>query len=77
MVGLGAPQGFRQAPAADESFHSGDDGEVLVGLGVFACLDLAAELLHVRHGLGAALNEAIGLGEELVFDTDRSDLALL
>jgi hypothetical protein len=77
MIGLGATQGFSQAPAADEGFHSGDNAKVRIGLRIFACLVLAAELLHVCHGLGAPLDETIRLGEEFVFNADRGDVALL
>ena len=76
-IGFGAAQRFGEPPAADEGFDPGDDGKVLVALGVFAGFDLAAELVHVRHGLGVALDEAVRFGEELVFDAHRGNLALL
>src|SRR6185295_3412149 len=68
MISFGPTQGFRESPAADEGFDSGNDAKVRIGLGVFACLDLAAELLHVRHGLGVPLDKTIRLGEEFVFN---------
>jgi hypothetical protein len=76
-VGLGALHGLLEAPARDEGLDAGDDDEILVPLGVLAGLDLAGKLVDAREGLGRAADEAVGLGEELVFDADARDAALL
>jgi hypothetical protein len=75
-IGFGAPQGLVHTPAGNERFDARDDGEMFVGLRVFTGFDLAAELIHFGERLTLAVDEAVGFGELLVFDTDAGDAAL-
>ncbi len=77
VIGLGAPQGLAEAPAGDEGLDARDDAEVVVALRVLAGLDAAAELVDVGERLLIAVDEAVGLREELVLDAHRRDAALL
>jgi hypothetical protein len=81
-VRTGLPVGFRaaqrlvHAPARDQRFDARDDREIFVGLRVLAGFDLAAELVHIGERLRFAVDEAVGLRELLVFDTDACNAAL-
>ena len=46
-------------------------------MGVLGGPDLAAELVHLCQGLLLAVDEAVGLGEELVLQTHAGDPPLL
>jgi hypothetical protein len=46
-VGFAALDGLCQAPACDKGLHPGDDAEIIIGLSVFAGLDLAAKSLDI------------------------------
>src|SRR6185437_15550955 len=48
-----------------------------VGLRILAGFDLAEELVHIGKWLRFTVDEAVGLGELLVFDADAGDAALL
>ena len=49
----------------------------VIRLGVFAGFDFPGELVNRGERLTFAANEAVGLREHLVFDTDAGDAALL
>ena len=68
-IGRSPLQGLIHAPARDQRLHPRDNAEVRVPLAVLAGPDLAAELVDVCQGLFTAVDEAVGLGELLVFDT--------
>jgi len=76
VVGARAAQRLGEAPARDEGLDAGDDAEIIVGPRIPGGLDLAAELVDVGERLPAAFDEAVGLGEQLVFQADGRDAAL-
>ena len=76
-VRVRAAQRLVHAPARDQRFDARDDREVGIGLRILAGLDLAAELVDFRERLALAADEAVGLRELLVLDTDARDAALL
>ncbi|WP_165614492.1 hypothetical protein [Paraburkholderia ginsengiterrae] len=56
---LGMPRAAQRivhAPARNQRFDSRDDREMFIGRRVFACLDLAAELVHIGKRLGLAVD---------------------
>ena len=74
-IGMGAVKRLVQPAPGDEGLQPRDDGEVRVGLAVFAGFDLARELIHVGQRLTLA-DEGIGFREQLVLDADTGDAAL-
>ena len=63
VVGLRPFQGLIQAPASYKSLDPGNDRKIIIGLGVLACLDFAAEDLDIFQRLRLALDKTIGLGK--------------
>ncbi len=80
MLGLTvrAAESLGKIPASNEGLNAGDDAKVRVTLRVLASLDLEGELLDISERLvGAAVQQGVGLGEELVLDAAASDAARL
>ena len=75
MIGFGAFERLDHTPAGDQRLDPGHQTEIVVDLAVFASLDLAAELVDIGQRLTVA-DEGVGLGEQLVFDTDTGDAPL-
>eukprot|EP00053_Salpingoeca_punica_P018045 m.175368 g.175368 ORF g.175368 m.175368 type:complete len:306 (+) comp17345_c0_seq2:2030-2947(+) len=77
-VGMGAAQGLLQVPAGNEGLDTGNDAEVGVRLRILAGADLHGELVDVGQGLvRAAVEQGVGLGEELVLHACAGNAARL
>jgi hypothetical protein len=77
MTGLGAPHHFLHAPAGDETFQPRHERKVRIALRFLHGFDLAGEFFQVSQRLALAVDERIGLWEQLVLDANRGDAALL
>ena len=75
-ISLGPLQGLIHAPARDQCLHPCNNAKIRVLPAVFTGPDLAAKFINIGQGLFLAVNEAVGLGEFLVFNADAGYAAL-
>jgi hypothetical protein len=76
-IGLRASQGFLHAPTRDQRLDSRDNAEIRVSLSILPGGNLAGKLFDIRQGLTLTIQEAVGLGKDLVFNAHSTDAALL
>ena len=76
VISARAAQRFARIPAGDVGFDACHHAEVVIGLGILTGGNLAAELIDVGQRLALTVDEAVGLGKELVLDAYAGHAAL-